>query len=632
MTHRTISAAANVFLRSLSIVLVLSAAACAPQGDTQNTGASRAEAAAGAIAKPRITGDNQKPEARFFSLKALRTGLGDGVVASTPAGIDCGTSCSANFDIADVVLTATAATGSVFVGWSGACTGTILTCTVRMDQAKEATASFSPTVRILSAAPSGVDVRTRTPIVFYFNQDMDRTSVQNAFSSSPAIACTWTWKEVVAAKVWSATCKPNTELSAAAYTVKIKGAAKDKSGNALGIDTISSFTTATPQTLFDAGTSYGDRFETAGPDLDTEPGTFRGGCFVSHFAKDDPIVFPGQPGASHLHMFFGNTAVDAFTTSEILASSGRSTCNGGVLNRTGYWMPALLDKDNHVIKPALTGTVPGNPIPNQNIYYKTASLKNSDSFGALKPFPPGLKMIAGAATATPANPQNIGSYGCVGSGISAVSHIPPCPQGGEIVLLVPFPNCWDGVNLDSEKHNTHVAYAVTDKVTKRNSCPPTHPYPMPEFALKVHFAVDDPTGTDGWHLSSDNYIVDTDKNRGGYSLHADWMNGWNQDAVPIPDLGAAVRKSPLQLWIDHCINARQHCANGGMGTLILDGVDGNEDWGYALVKPVDVGSGKIKADAAYGYGSFGPGFDAMCGPVRSSTPVDNSLRGRWMQR
>lgn len=37
-------------------------------------------------------------------------------------------------------------------------------------------------------------------------------------------------------------------------------------------------------------------------------------CGYSHSLPDDPIVFPGQQGASHLHDFFGNTATDAFST------------------------------------------------------------------------------------------------------------------------------------------------------------------------------------------------------------------------------------------------------------------------------------------------------------------------------
>ena len=37
-------------------------------------------------------------------------------------------------------------------------------------------------------------------------------------------------------------------------------------------------------------------------------------CGASHAAADDPIVFPGQPGAAHLHEFFGNTSTNASST------------------------------------------------------------------------------------------------------------------------------------------------------------------------------------------------------------------------------------------------------------------------------------------------------------------------------
>src|SRR6266566_2818079 len=37
-------------------------------------------------------------------------------------------------------------------------------------------------------------------------------------------------------------------------------------------------------------------------------------CNVSHFVIDDPIVFPGVPGASHMHSFYGNSGTNAFTT------------------------------------------------------------------------------------------------------------------------------------------------------------------------------------------------------------------------------------------------------------------------------------------------------------------------------
>lgn len=64
-----------------------------------------------------------------FRVEVRKQGSGDGTVTSTPAGLDCGPGCAeqnARFDAgASVTLTASAASGSVFAGWSGAgCSGT----------------------------------------------------------------------------------------------------------------------------------------------------------------------------------------------------------------------------------------------------------------------------------------------------------------------------------------------------------------------------------------------------------------------------------------------------------------------------------------------------------------------------
>jgi hypothetical protein len=68
---------------------------------------------------------------------------GSGTVTSSPAGINCGSACSASYASgASVTLTATPAAGHTFTGWSGACSGTA-SCTVSMTAARSATAAFT---------------------------------------------------------------------------------------------------------------------------------------------------------------------------------------------------------------------------------------------------------------------------------------------------------------------------------------------------------------------------------------------------------------------------------------------------------------------------------------------------------
>jgi len=70
---------------------------------------------------------------------------GSGTVTSSPAGIDCGSTCSASYpNTTSVTLTAQANTGSTFGGWSGDCSGSASTCTLSMSAARNVIASFTP--------------------------------------------------------------------------------------------------------------------------------------------------------------------------------------------------------------------------------------------------------------------------------------------------------------------------------------------------------------------------------------------------------------------------------------------------------------------------------------------------------
>jgi pimeloyl-ACP methyl ester carboxylesterase len=82
--------------------------------------------------------------ASSFTMNVVKAGTGSGTVTSGPSGIACGATCSASFvSGASVTLTETPTTGSTFSGWSGACAGTSVTCTLTMNANKSVTATFN---------------------------------------------------------------------------------------------------------------------------------------------------------------------------------------------------------------------------------------------------------------------------------------------------------------------------------------------------------------------------------------------------------------------------------------------------------------------------------------------------------
>lgn len=97
-----------------------------------------------------------------YALSVSVAGTGTGDVTSSPAGIDCGATCTATYGYAtSVTLTATPTNGSTFAGWSGACTGTG-NCTVPMTIARSVIATFDLPTYALSVALGGTGAGTVT--------------------------------------------------------------------------------------------------------------------------------------------------------------------------------------------------------------------------------------------------------------------------------------------------------------------------------------------------------------------------------------------------------------------------------------------------------------------------------------
>ncbi len=125
-----------------------------------------------------------------FALTVSTSGIGSGTVASSPAGISCGSTCTSNFTSGtSVTLSATSATGSSFAGWSGGgCSGTE-SCAVNMNAPKNVTASFGG-VTTTSAPTTSTSTSTSTSTTSTAPATTSSTVATTTTTSVPATTTT----------------------------------------------------------------------------------------------------------------------------------------------------------------------------------------------------------------------------------------------------------------------------------------------------------------------------------------------------------------------------------------------------------------------------------------------------------
>ncbi|MFF8779256.1 DUF1996 domain-containing protein [Streptomyces sp. NPDC015140] len=248
---------------------------------------------------------------------------------------------------------------------------------------------------------------------------------------------------------------------------------------------------------------------------------FQANCAVSHTAPDDPIVYPRQPGKSHDHTFMGNTTTNANSTTASL-EAGSTTCLAPG-DRSGYWMPTMYDGDRPVL-----------PIGPQVIYYKAGVT----DYTSVRPFPKGLRYVVGSPMQSGQEFRNhrgfVEGWEC-GDSFFNVDFPANCPDRQDVQVNIRFqaPSCWDGRNLDTPDHKSHMAYPVVNPGTNNNICPATHPVALPMIEFKMAFPVNGDLSR--VRLASG----------ASYSFHYDFFNAWDEPT--------------LKALVDHCVVGGLQC-------------------------------------------------------------------------
>lgn len=238
---------------------------------------------------------------------------------------------------------------------------------------------------------------------------------------------------------------------------------------------------------------------------DSSGGRFRIACDFSHRAQVDPIVVPNGV-SGHMHDFFGSTITSSDPSYNRMITGGSSCAFSK--DTAAYWFPSLKRPDGTFVTPV-----------EFRFYYRARPV--GYQYGT-NVFPPDFRMIAGGRNAT----DKAAYWTCEGESDTGYEDrkltIPNCigVEDERLIAHVFFPSCWDGKNLDSPDHRSHVAYGLEDGVpnsTNPETCPASHPYKIPQLDLRVVYPIKDGRG----HILSD----------GEHQPHADFWNTWQQDAL-----------------------------------------------------------------------------------------------------
>ncbi|MFF5532771.1 DUF1996 domain-containing protein [Streptomyces cinerochromogenes] len=348
-------------------------------------------------------------------------------------------------------------------------------------------------------------------------------------------------------------------------------------------------------------------------------GTFTSDCGVNAnglFNSDNVIVAPGvSNGAHHFHDYVGNQANTAFASDEDLARAGTSCADQG--DKSSYYWPVLRLQDGTQERDAGApgGGTEGNAGRIVTPERVTLTFVGNPR-GEVTAMPRLLRIITGDAKAFVNGPGNANaSWSCTGyEDRQLKDKYPLCPSGSDVVRTFRFQSCWDGRNIDSANHRTHVAFATDD-----GSCPAGF-RPIPQLVQRIVYDVDAPSLADGGRtvplFAVDSFPEQLHK---PVTDHGDFINVFDEDL--------------MREMVD-CINSGRTCGASGddSGTTATPapapsagsgaGATAAPGDGAAPTDPAEGGTSTAAAPAAPAPAASRPGYaprnDVTTSPARTT--------------
>uniref|UniRef100_A0A0W0G435 DUF1996 domain-containing protein n=1 Tax=Moniliophthora roreri TaxID=221103 RepID=A0A0W0G435_MONRR len=255
----------------------------------------------------------------------------------------------------------------------------------------------------------------------------------------------------------------------------------------------------------------------------------------------DPITNPGTV-ATHVHAVLGGSNFGLNLSTSWLRQS-QCTSIPIAEDKSNYWFPQLYFQ----WRDGSFTSVDGNAVIRS--YYLFSDAPNSTTA-----FPEDFRMLSGDPNLRTLDPASFAqqaiTYICLNfDGVSSKHNELPvwksCPSG--IRSQVNFPSCWDGENVDSPDHRSHVAFLSTGP--DNGTCnDPQYPYTLPRIFLEVYWITQPFEDHRNEAMTPSQpfvyvYTVFIDVHRTylhlsfahgdptGYGNHADFFNGWDEGAL-----------------------------------------------------------------------------------------------------
>ncbi|KAM0747454.1 hypothetical protein T439DRAFT_349869 [Meredithblackwellia eburnea MCA 4105] len=249
-----------------------------------------------------------------------------------------------------------------------------------------------------------------------------------------------------------------------------------------------------------------------------------------------PLTNPGTV-SGHAHSIAGGSGFNLIMDFDTARSSACTSCQVKQ-DLSNYWYPHLYF---HWKNGSFTAVDGGTLL----VYYLPRN--NSADKDKVQAFPDGFRMLAGnpyvrSYDPNSEEPKAIG-WNCIGGG-GRNPWFPTenCPVRHVFLLFlvfhtdfsnskdgmrgeVMFPSCWNGKDLDSSSHQSHVAYPEGGE---SGACPEGYPVRIETLFFEMWWSVDGFKTNWGEAMNTTMPWVLSTGDPTGYSLHGDFLNGWDR--------------------------------------------------------------------------------------------------------